>query len=169
MNVENILKVADAIEKHELEWLGFNMATYYDADAEHACGTTACIAGWALALKAKEDGKDADKIADILFQAELDLKQRNYGMGNEDPYRGTIPFLAAEYLGLTDTAGNPDKHSRLFLGVPYRLMRDEVAADTAVKVLRHLAATGGVDWNVGTELEGEIVERYPIKVAGTEQ
>lgn len=50
MNTENLLRVADAIEKHEVPGLGFNMASFeseYRRDMSgRSCGTTACIAGW---------------------------------------------------------------------------------------------------------------------------
>ena len=50
MNVERILQLADIIEVQphapaEAD-AGFNMARY-----THPCGTPACIAGWALAMK----------------------------------------------------------------------------------------------------------------------
>lgn len=55
MNKENILKVADAIERHTIPDLGFNMGSWVDRRAHedksgHNCGTTACIAGWATAV-----------------------------------------------------------------------------------------------------------------------
>lgn len=57
MNRENILKVADAIESHSIPDLGFNMSLWIDRKpgpeddrSGHNCGTTACIAGWAVAV-----------------------------------------------------------------------------------------------------------------------
>jgi len=46
MNTENMLKLADVIEKQEhvleTDYSGFNMAKYW-----HPCGTPSCIAGFA--------------------------------------------------------------------------------------------------------------------------
>jgi hypothetical protein len=56
MNVENILRVADAIEQHSIPDLGFNMGVWTDEGLEdlsgHKCGTVACIGGWANAVEA---------------------------------------------------------------------------------------------------------------------
>lgn len=56
MNVGNILKVADAIEQASVPGLGFNMLNFrangrYEDKSGHHCGTTACIAGWAVAVE----------------------------------------------------------------------------------------------------------------------
>lgn len=61
MNVENILKTANAIEKGSVKRLGFNMETWIDFQDDnrwysgdmsgHQCKTTACIAGWAMHVK----------------------------------------------------------------------------------------------------------------------
>jgi hypothetical protein len=63
MNRENILKVADAIENATLakeQGLGFNMLDFFAEDrydptghdhTGHECGTTACIAGWTVAME----------------------------------------------------------------------------------------------------------------------
>ena len=50
MNVENIHKVADAIEKHSIPGLGFNMQDFLIKDG-HNCETTACICGHAVILE----------------------------------------------------------------------------------------------------------------------
>lgn len=57
MNKTALLLVADAIEKHSIADLGFNMADWADDISEnypdlsgHYCGTTACIAGYTIAL-----------------------------------------------------------------------------------------------------------------------
>lgn len=44
MNTENILKVADAIERCSIPGLEFDMGDFF---YESGCGTAACIAGWA--------------------------------------------------------------------------------------------------------------------------
>lgn len=78
MNRENVLKVADAIEQHSIPDLGFNMATFRDIarDAEPdnygaGCGTVACIAGWAEAVRLGtgvfvNDGLTDERSADYL-------------------------------------------------------------------------------------------------------
>lgn len=81
MNKDNILKVADAIEQHSIPGLGFNMRKYFcptDVDhnpdlSGHTCGTTACIAGWAIAVR---DG------------------------GNPTDFNGPWLYDAAEFMGL---------------------------------------------------------------------
>ena len=57
MNVENILKVAEAIEQHSIADLGFNMSIVTGPVrpdrldmSGHNCGTVACIAGWTNAV-----------------------------------------------------------------------------------------------------------------------
>lgn len=57
MNKERLLLVAEAIEKGSVRGLGFNMKVYFSNGSLYAdlsdrdCGTTACVAGWALAVK----------------------------------------------------------------------------------------------------------------------
>lgn len=130
MNKENILLVADAIEKHSIEGLGFNMGDFishrHDDLSGHDCGTTACIAGWAASI-AKE------------FTNGEQLYSFHFGTS----IRGT----AARFLGLTDAdivykLFTPDQTD---LGKPSPYTADSAKA---VRVLRHLAATGEVDWSV---------------------
>ena len=128
VNAENILKVADAIEHHSIADLGFNMGTLHYDDtvtypdkSGHNCGTVACIAGWTLAL-----------------------------LGNVKTQGFTE---AAGYLGINrtkDADGNSDlffasNHPDAFGGVgPLQ----KISQEQAVRTLRHLAATGEVDWKV---------------------
>lgn len=126
MNRENILAVADAIEKHSIPDLGFNMAAFYDTADEigpdmsgHRCGTTACIAGWAVAVR--------------------DGGLPPLGSVNE----AIIDYVASavSFLGL-----GPDKYG----DIPRDLMLitdPAITPSQAVSVLRHLAETGEVDWN----------------------
>jgi hypothetical protein len=126
MNVDRILRVADAIEKHEIKDLGFNMGSYYSMLEEdksgYGCGTTACIGGWAMALAYPgnylERPWSRDKSGAPVFTNEA----------------------AAEWLGLDD-----ERATELMLqdGV----IIDATAAE-AVRTLRHLAATGEVNWNL---------------------
>jgi hypothetical protein len=61
MRKDALLYVADAIEKHTVPDLGFNMGAFMSSDhlevdlSGHDCGTTACIAGWA-AIVLNKDG-----------------------------------------------------------------------------------------------------------------
>ena len=126
MNKENILKVADGIEKHSVPDLGFNMRFFCIELAEiddgnegvadhsgHDCGTVACIAGWSNAIRTGGRPEEID------------------------------PDEEAEWLGLSQ--GRADA-----LFFPH-LPREEWAAisqDQAIRTLRHLAETGEVDWSV---------------------
>ncbi len=116
MNVENILKVADAIEaacapdaKPEI---GFNMdgGPFHPIDgvpdlSGHNCNTVCCIAGWGRAVLGVDAWYDAK------------------------------PDKASDYDKLICPPGYTDH---------YRYKPAH-----AVAVLRHLAATGEVDWTVG--------------------
>lgn len=112
MNVENILKVADAIEQHTIADLGFNMGLWaarssrsFPDRSGHNCGTVACIGGW------------TDRV-----------------IGTEGS--------AADRLGL-------DYEEADALFCPPGWSGGEISQLQAVAVLRHLAATGKVDWTVG--------------------
>ena len=118
MNEENILKVADAIERHSIPDLGFNMELLRGAADErypdlsgHNCGTVACIAGWALAVAGKDGGFEA----------------------------------AAEFFGFKDQEEEESYDFPLFFpGSPHY----GTTSSQAVAVLRHLAETGEVDWSI---------------------
>ena len=121
MNVENILKVADAIEGHTIPTLGFNMLEYTSSSeagiedmSGHNCGTVACIGGWAATLAS--DGKVARWTA--------------------SRWRAAV-----EYLGLEMSEAND-------LFVPHDLRLSAIEPSQAVAVLRHLAKTGEVDWSI---------------------
>ena len=120
MNRENILAVADAIEKHSIPDLGFNMAGFHAEGwedlSQHNCGTTACIGGYATILlngggeyRTIPDGKIADWLG--------------------------VPIETAEALFY---ATGVDYGPQWF---------EKVTPSQAVSVLRHLAETGEVDWD----------------------
>jgi hypothetical protein len=124
MNRENILAVADAIEKHSIPDLGFNMRPLLsdfnagDDMKNHFgtdCSTIACVAGWSFLLSGG-DAKERD--TETIWDGATDW------LGLPRPQSVRL-FAPGEYLGhfraLTDTQ--------------------------AVSVLRHLAETGEVDWN----------------------
>ena len=116
MNVENILKVADAIEQHSIPDLGFNMAEWHSKAYEdapdrsgHDCGTVACIGGWTEAVL--NNGKEFPSWEDVgacLGLGAIDSEQLFFGNGCN-----TRTTLAQ-----------------------------------AVRTLRHLAATGKVNWHL---------------------
>lgn len=131
INAENILKVADAIEAKSLPGLGFTMDYFIysglgAADSDKLgvpdCGTVACIAGWA-----------------------------NMVMGE----RSSPTFAAAAaFFGITE-----DQGEQLFYARNHPLAEEDIYGDMnaplemisveeAVRTLRHLAATGVVDWTV---------------------
>ena len=132
MNPERILAVADAIEKHTIPELGFNMGYFFGHDGElpdlsgHNCGTTACIGGYARTLmvgsvhKADQGSYELDegKWLDIDFTTVNQLfYASNHPAANKS--NGT---WATEFKSITP--------------------------EQAVRTLRHLAATGTVDWTV---------------------
>lgn len=137
MNVENILKLAEVLESPAAEE-HFDMSSWLDHNGDHDlpdeitynemikdCGTVACIAGWAT----------------VLAKGDEIVKEENYEFG-----------IGADYLDLEYTQA---KH--LFTpGVFITVDGEEVSAyaatpKQAAKVLRHLAATGEVDWDVACE------------------
>jgi hypothetical protein len=126
MNRDKVLMVADAIENATLAkdiGVGFNMRDFYDLRARcdqtgHSCGTTACTAGWAWLMF-----KDKDSI-DHTLPDEIELQ-------------------AAELLGLTEAEAD-----NLFFGVDCGKRLTDITTGDAIKVLRHLADTGEVDWTI---------------------
>lgn len=134
MNVENILKVADAIEQHSIPDLGFNMSGYIARrgvrdQSGHNCQTTACIAGYAAVLSGavKPDEVDADA---------------------HEP--------GAAFLGLAGEAADSLFFARNHPQYRSRGSRlwERITAPEAIAVLRHLAATGEVDWSISSLPEG---------------
>lgn len=130
MNVENINLVADTIEDHAkrgegLRGVGFNMSVYgftvADCRPDHIddCGTVACIAGWACLIA-------------LPGIANLEQFEEDTGEILED--------FAADFLGL-----DWDKSGALFL--PDEPAWPDITPMQAVRVLRHLAKTGEVDWS----------------------
>src|SRR5882724_1413925 len=122
MNKDALLRVADAIEKHEIEDLGFNMNRFVTSSAHdqsgHYCGTTACIGGWAIAVQENITGTEL-------------LEQQ---MSSED--------RAQKYLELSD-----DEARTLFLGRPPGTFFCDVTPAQAVATLRYAAKHGVIDWD----------------------
>lgn len=130
MNTENILAVADAIEQHTISWLGFNMNTFmYDAlffedKSGYGCGTCACVAGWTAAVATS--ATEPKEAYDWSF------------------------IRAADWLGLNDD----EQIAQLFYASNHPKAEhgvgplNDLSPRQAVRTLRHLAATGEVDWEV---------------------
>lgn len=142
MNRDNILAVADAIENSTLaqrhrkaDRIGFNMENFVlrayrgvDDKTGHACGTVACIAGWAVALF-DENGEPREKPL-----SPKDLK----GLAAQD-----ITEQAGKTLGLKFKVSED-----LFMAWSSPLDLGDITAEHAVKTLRHLARTGKVNWEI---------------------
>lgn len=135
MNRERLLRVADAIQKHEIEWLGFNMQTFRgvgDPDrSEHNCETVACIGGWAEVLRRREAGEPLT--AETFTSRDWSIRDK-----------------AQDWLELTD-----GEAEELFaLGSSDFDYVEYMTPEQAVTVLRHAAKTGEIDWSVALEDEG---------------
>lgn len=137
INVENILRTADAIEQGSVRGLGFNMMYWMsdtgvapDQRPDHACGTTACIAGWAVTVMKRraEAPRDIDGFAIKIYRRD-----------------GGFMAAAADWFGLE----GKDAYN-LFYAQGSGLLRSQVTSAQAVAVLRHLAATGEVDWTISS-------------------
>lgn len=118
MNKENILAVADAIEGHKIPGLGFNMEALVEI-------------GWP-----DRSGENCTTVACIAGWAVC--VRHNLPA---DPYSFGVLDDAREWLGLSWS-----KASSLFSPVGFDYFATTPAQ--AVRVLRHLAETGDVDWSV---------------------
>lgn len=139
MNAENILKVADAIEKHSVVGLAFHMNYSYETDKEELesrlslspdqkrmgseCGAVACFIGWTnsvIPTKGTEVTNTAAAAKKLGFE-------------------GGAPFGSPAY-----SLFYPDTDIWDLRGNGY----DDITPEQGVRVLRHLAATGKIDWSV---------------------
>jgi hypothetical protein len=130
VNTDRILELADVIEGHKLD-LGFNMASFadhatlaYPDKSGHDCGTTACIAGWAIAMK-KGTWIVEELALDVMGNMELDVDKE-----------------ASSYLEIGYSTS-----ADLFYRWPTGTMPGEVTPELAAATLRLLAETGRVDWD----------------------
>ena len=133
MNRENVLKLADVVERSET----FDMIVYWQVRPHDArrCGTPACIAGHAAALFFEEHGR---------------YVQRHPDGGI---YASHTEQTAALFLGI-----NGDRGQQIELFCPryedascdaFPSEPGWISADRAAAVLRHFAETGEIDWSVG--------------------
>jgi hypothetical protein len=122
MNKENILKVANAIENRAIPELGFNMGTFrddintrndlHDASGSH-CGTVACIAGWAEAVRLNTSTFDNDGGVPDRSQEYLGLDQDQadvlfYGFGGWNDLTQISPDEAVAVLRHLAETGKVD-------------------------------------------------------------
>lgn len=127
MNVDNMLRIADAIERSELDWFGFNMATVWspdfakpDVSGRTECGTVGCIAGWTVTI-AKNLKNDKD-----WYRYDHDV--------------GGYYYIAARtYLEI-------DGKEAAYLFEPTGWQRGNITACEAVRQLRYAALTGDCRW-----------------------
>jgi len=131
INAQNILKVADAIEGKSIPGLGFFMdyLTYSGSSAAHLdmigtpnCGTVACIAGWASHIMGQADRPSFSGAQEFFGITEVQREELFYARNHP----------------LTEDDGEGWVHAPL----------DQISGEQAVRTLRHLAATGVVDWTV---------------------
>lgn len=135
MNKEKILAVADAIERHAIDDLGFNMTTYladdslYEDTSGHNCGTVGCIAGWANALE--------------------------YGV------KGMLEFAHPDFFLKGAMILDLDQRTATLLFTPSPLRFDNIKATEAVRVMRRLVETGEVDWSEVVERQRRELGEFP--------
>ena len=136
MNTARLLALADAIEGHVLPELGFNMEVYYSTAyrnlpdrSGHECGTIACIAGWACKLYGS---LGEGYFATAAYHLDLD-----YETANE--------------LFIPPGPAHWDEENHSWQEFPVNTWKATPAQ--AARVIRHLAATGKVDWRVAFESE----------------
>jgi len=119
MNTENILQLADEIERQEhaktdeMKGWGFNMAYF-----RHDCGTPCCIAGFAAEHVRRNVGEQVEMITEVARKwLEID--------------RSTALSLFI-----------PDVLER------HGVRLSDITPAMAARTLRNLAETGRVEWNV---------------------
>lgn len=129
VDAKNVSRLADTIEAAmacEKPALGFNMNNWFGIAEDmsgHNCGTTACIAGWARALRIAERrsmdlGRAAQAGREEMLQHSFDWRQEQMWM---------------------DISG--EQAATLFVG------RENATPAHAVATLRRLAETGTVSWD----------------------
>lgn len=129
MNRPLIQKIIDVLEGRLVtnEKLGFNMDSFVDGyeameGGNGPCGTSACIAGWAVALGSEKVKVVRDLVvlnsAEPIEEEAVDLL--------------SMPFHDAHRLFYPDTG----------------VLWGDITRKQAANVLKHLLKTGAVDWSV---------------------
>lgn len=127
VNGPAILKVADEMERQKD--IGFSMKSTFSGAA---CGTAACVAGWAfLILKPEIKAKD------------FYTTYQNYRNLVGDRF---VPF-ASRLLGISEDKAWDLFYAKNHLHADWHHMGEEYRPQ-AIKVLRHLAYTGEVRWDL---------------------
>ena len=142
MNIERIDQVISSIkgEIEQTKTLGFNMDYFISQSNEQycldrsnrGCGTVACIAGHAYALKHQE--MPIAIVSDV-----YDKSPGEYW---------SIPAIAREWLELDENTANDLFYARLHDESSGHIFLGEVEPAEAIQVLEHLKATGEVDWSI---------------------
>lgn len=142
MNIERIDQVISSIkgEIEKTKALGFNMDYFMSQSDEQycldrsnrGCGTVACIAGHAYALKHRE--MPITPVSGIYNRS-------------PDEY-WSIPAIAREWLELDGETAHDLFHARLPIGVFRSTKLQDIQPEQAIQVLEHLKATGEVDWSI---------------------
>lgn len=125
MNKENMLKIADAIEAHTIA--NFRMVDFF----KESCGTSACVAGFAHLLMAKETG--APKPEDNFLSAPRLNQAADYlGLEYNDAYE-LFHALSLDGDGDEDTYG-------------FEVIDENEYNHHGAKVLRWMAENDNVNW-----------------------
>jgi hypothetical protein len=144
VNVVEILRLADFMEK--LRPKKISMHSYVN---ENSCGTTACIAGWAILTKAIQQEPEKAGYVTAYERARTyvyeQTRDRAYNYAYEQPgHIVGIARAAAATLGL-----NQETAHKLFHDFPGSCGANtrQPSKKQVVRTLRHLAVTGEVKWN----------------------
>jgi hypothetical protein len=138
LNAHVLFAVADALDQEEAfikagrSKLYFDMGTYIAVRSGHGCGSTACIAGWVVALF-DENGAPREK---VLTLAAL---QKIHNSNSHGIKMHNIHNAAMRTIGLEEHEAN-----MLFSPGCLRAITPKIAAET----LRNLALTGEIEWNL---------------------
>ena len=139
MNVDNIQllinKISTLSRGHNT---GPDEKAFDMSSVLHDCGTPACIAGWALALRLQSEGPELESMIDEYRVAHPEVRERASIM------LGTEMSIARDFLGLDNGRAKDLFHAD---GVS-SFFWEKIEPEAAVKVLQHLINTGKVDWSV---------------------
>lgn len=121
-------EVVEAAEDAELELTGHDVVEMLVKEPD--CGTTACIAGWAITL-----AHHGDPEAYPVFRG---MRASGYVRAGMD-YMKLDPWSALELFFAAKCNEDGETVTQWAL--------DEISAEEAAEALRHLADTGVVDWS----------------------
>lgn len=138
MNTERILRLADTIERFGDEHFTMSLVSnpHFERYGPTFCGSVACVCGWAGWLKVQETGQALDGPPSFSEVSEW----LGFSADPTPQFFRRYP-LAIELFTPYGWRENYDANGR-----PYTAKR-------AATVLRHLAATGQVNWNADLAAE----------------